>query len=276
MLKFRNSLIIFLSLLTFVLSSSFEKKNTQTYKATPEEKAWMEPFFKGIMLQNQAIYTLCGSKPLTMIPLENLKSDAKSKKNRIVMEDYHLSENWKKWEKVKSNFHLGRYAFFKKADLENPTQEAIYFADLTKIALLLQENYAHFKRETGLDFNPLAESLALEKGSEFWTKTFECPALVGLLLGYGMKNSFCFQWKYCNLPQTHEKFADSILFQFSDQPQSGKATFDKLPLPIFASFAEGEDEVVEKYKREREIIREAYDEKDFLTLTIQKLTQAEK
>lgn len=270
----RNSLSLLLLLVVFVFSSSL--KNTETYKATPEEKAWMEPFFKGIMLQNQAIYTLCGSKPLTMIPLENLQSDVKSKKNRIVMEDYHLSENWENWEKVKSKFHLRRFAFFKKADAENPTQSTIYFADLTKIALLLQENYAHFKRETGLDFHPLAESLALEKGSEFWNKAFESPALVGLLLGYGMKNSFCFQWKYCNLPSTHEKFADSILFQFSDQPHSGKATFDKLPLPIFASFAEGEDEVVERYKRERKLIQETYDEKDFLTLTIQKLTQAEK
>ena len=75
---------------------------------------------------------------------------------------------------------------------------------------------------------------------------------------------------------THEKFADSILFQFSDQPQSGKATFDKLPLPIFASFTEGVDEVVEKYKKERDAIRGTYDEKDFLTLTLQKLTQTEK
>jgi hypothetical protein len=263
----------------FILFSSFEKVkvNPPAYKLTAEEKTWMEPFFRGIMLQNQAIYTLWGSKPMTMISIDDGdQSDSdqskKEKKNRIVFEDYHLLKNWEKWESAKSQFPLNRYAFFKRTDSEQAT---IYFVDLTKVALVLQENYNTFKRELGLDFDPLNESLSIEQGSEFWDKTFDNPALLGLLLGYGLKNSFCFQWKYCNLADTHEKLAESILFRFSDKPQGGKATFDKLSLPIFASFSEGEDEVIEKYKREREIIREMYDDKDFLVLTLQKLTRAE-
>lgn len=270
--------LLLFSLCTLLLFSSFEKVNTT--KLNAEDKAWMEPFFKGIMLQNHAIYTLCGSKPMTMIEIgeEGHSHDQlskKDKKNRIVFEDYHLLQNWEHWEKAKSRFPLNRYAFFKRADSTDSKQATIYFVDLTKVALVLQENYTTFKREIGLDFDPLREALAIEQGSEFWDRTFANPALLGLLLGYGMKNSFCFQWKYCDLSEARERLAESLLFRFSDKPQGGKANFDRLSLPIFASFSEGEDEVVEKYKREREVIRAMYEDKDFLTVTLQKLIQVE-
>ncbi len=277
LLKFRKlPLTIFLLFFAiFVVSSSFGEKKT-AYPLTADEKVWMEPFFRGVMLQHQAIYTLCGSKPMTMISLEDearSNDDHKLKKNRIVMEDYHLLQNWENWEQVKSKFQFSRYAFFKKEDSADTKSTTIYFADLTKVALILQENYNTFKRETGLDFDPLKESLKIQNGSEFWDKTFGNPALLGILLGYGIKNSFCFQWKYGDLPEGHQQLAETLVFQFSDKPQGGKATFDKLSLPIFASFSQGEDEVIEKYKREREVIQASYEDKDFLNLTLQKLTQ---
>jgi hypothetical protein len=277
-------MFLLIPLAALLFFSSFEKPlvKTPSYQLEPQDKPWMEQFFRGVMLQHGAIYTLCGSKPLTIVSLDCaeegiLSTQSKEeKKKRIVVEDYHLLQNWEKWEKVKSRFQLNRYLFFKKVDPAEPEHLILYFADMTKVALVLQENYHLFKRETALDFDPLKESLALEQGSEFWNKTLDNPALLGLLLGYGMKNSLCFQWKYCDLPDAQEKLAGSLLFQFSDKPQGGKATFDKLSLPIFASFSEGEDEVIEKYKREREAIRDIYEDKDFLQLTLQRLTQIDR
>jgi hypothetical protein len=288
LLKFRKTpFAIFLGLfVTFVVFSSFNKADEKepTYKLTTEEKAWMEPFFRGIMLQNQAIYTLCGSKPMTMIPLDaeddfqsnREQNSKKGKKDRIVMEDYHLLQNWKNWEQVRSKFQLHRYVFFKKENPAEVKSAMIYFADLTKIALVLQENYHTFKRETGLDFEPLNETLKIEQGSEFWDRAFDNPLLLGILLGYGVKNSLCFQWKYGDFPEERRQLVESLLFRFSDKPQGGKATFDKLCLPIFASFSQGEDEVIEKYKREREMIKTRYEDKDFLTLTFQMLMQVDR
>lgn len=279
------TLVLLVSIGGFVLFSSFGKPTAgkTSFNLAAEEKSWMEPFFRGIMLQHNAIYTLYGSKPMTIVSIdinEEVQGDdsqrsKQEKKKRIIFENYHLLQNWENWEKVKARFHVNRYAFFKKADIANPDQAIIYFADMTKIALTLQENYDLFKRETGLDFDPLSESLSLEQGSKFWTEVFDNSALLGMLLGYGIKNSFCFQWKYGDLSDIHEKLAESLLFRFSDKPQGGKATFDKLSLPIFASFSEGEDEVIEKYKREREMIRSVYENKDFLNMTLQKLTQVD-
>jgi hypothetical protein len=288
LIKFQKTpLAIFLVLFaTFVVFSSFNNsdKKKPAYKLSTEEKAWMEPFFRGVMLQNQAIYTLCGSKPMTMIPVDaeddfqsnREPNSKKGKKDRIVMEDCHLLQNWKNWEQAKSKFQFHRYAFFKKENPAEANSAMIYFADLTKIALVLQENYHTFKRETGLDFKPLDETLKIEQGSEFWDQALDNPLLLGILLGYGVKNSLCFQWKYGDLPEEHRQLVESLSFRFSDKPQSGKATFDKLCLPIFASFSQGEDEVIEKYKREREMIKTRYEDKDFLTLTLQMLTQVDR
>jgi hypothetical protein len=268
-------LILFAS---FVALCSFDKADVKKIsdKLSAEEKTWMDPFFRGVMLQNQGIYTLCGSKPMTMVRLEpeSGSNPAAANKKKIALENYHLLENWKNWEKVKSKFPLHRFAFFKKLDADDPSLDAIYFADLTKVALVLQENYNIFRKETGLDFDVLDESLVLEQGSEFWEKVFDHPALLGLLLGYGMKNSFCFQWKYGS-SELQEKITNALSFRFSDKPHGGKATFNKLSLPIFASFSDGEDEMIEKYRKEREAIRTTYEEKDFLLLTLQKLTQVD-
>ena len=269
--------VLFISCISFVTLSSSKKLEEKkiSNQLSMEEKKWMDAFFRGVMLQQQGIYTLFGSKPMTMVPLELQEKDSKAAdKKQIVQENYHLVENWENWEKLESKFPLHRFALFKRADAIDPNLQFIYFADLTKVALVLQENYNVFRKETGLDFDALEESLTLEQGSEFWDQVFDQPALLGLVLGYGMKNSFCFQWKYCS-SENQEKISGALQFNFSDKPQSGKATLEKLTLPIFASFSDGEDEVIQKYQKEREAIQAVYEGRDFLAVTLQKLTQAD-
>ena len=96
-------------------------------------------------------------------------------------------------------------------------------------------------------------------------------ALIGVLFGYGLKNAFCFQWKGWPSAQ-FEKIADSIKPRFNPEGISGgEATIDRLSLPSFASFFD-EDEMIEKYTRERDRIKKIYQGKDFLDLTLCKLT----
>src|SRR5258707_339692 len=47
-------------------------KTTQlpgSHALSPGDQAWMEKFFRDIMLDQRAIYTLCGSKPMTTIDI---------------------------------------------------------------------------------------------------------------------------------------------------------------------------------------------------------------
>ena len=275
-------LCLFFAIL-FIVSGCHKTAQTPTsYDLTSEERIWMEKFFKDIMLDQSAIYTLCGSKPMTTINIHyhsdeevlawfNQLSEEK-KKNAIVIEDYDLPQNWEKWEKIRLHFPISRYLFFKRTNPEDPKFASLYFVDVAKVALTLQENYAIFNRETGFKFNPFEVVIAMEKWSEFWDKVFGNSTLVGLLYGFGLKNSSSFTWKYADHPEDCDRFCQSLKSYFSDKPTFGKLTVSQLHLPIFASFSDGKDEVIEKYKKEQEAIRREYQGKDFLNYTLQKLT----
>ena len=276
--------LIFTTILFIFSSRSKSPVKTNSFGLSKEERTWMEDFFKGIMIQEDAIYTLCGTKPLTRIIINYYTQEDKKafveqmteeqKVNAVWTADYQLAENWEKWMKIRERFPVNRYLLFKKPH-PDPKLAMLYFVDILKLAGTLQEYYDLFSRETGIDFDPMEVVLNMEQGSEFWDrvwdKSINNAALIGVLFGYGVKNSFCFQWKGWPSAQ-FEKIADSIKPRFCSQDmQGGEATIDRLSIPAFASFFD-EDEVVEKYTRERDKIKKIYQGQDFLDLTLSKLT----
>jgi len=238
------------------------------------------------MIQEEAIYTLWGTKPFSEIVINYYTPEEKNafieqmteeqKKSAVWTADYHLAENWDKWEKIRERFPVNqRYLFFKKPHPHDPKRAFLYFIDVVNLAVTLQENYELFSRETLMDFDPMEVVFEMEKSSEFWDKVFDrCvnnAALVGILFGYGVKNSFCFQWR--GWPSDEfEKIANSLHVKPSgDGMSAGKATLEKLSIPVFVSFFEN-DEMIEKYTRERDRIKKIYQGQDFLDLTLSKLT----
>lgn len=241
----------------------------------------MEQFFTGVMLQNRAIYTLCGSKPITCLSLHYHTDEEiqayydqmtdEEKKTAIYVEDYYLTKNWKKWEQIRSRFSINRYVFYKRNDLNDPKFAHVYFVDPLKVAQAISENYNIFKDIAGFDFDPLHEAFQIEKGSAFWNKVERNPVICGILFGFGVKNSLKFYWKHWGQPEDSEEFTDCVDPYRSDGLKDGKSSLENLTLPAFTSFFK-EDEVIEKYKTEREAIRNDYQGKDFLDYTLQKLT----
>jgi hypothetical protein len=233
------------------------------------------------MLQNRAIYTLCGSKPMTHISLhyhtdEEIQAyydqmTEEEKRTAIYVEDYQLAQNWQKWEQIRSRFPINRYVIYKKTGISDSKFADVYFVDPLKVAHVISENYNVFKEFVGFDFDPFREASQIEKGSVFWDKVEENPATIGILFGYGIKNSLSFFWKHWGKPENAEEFQDCITPYVSDSLTDGKSSLENLILPSFMSFFE-EDEVIEKYKKEREAIRNEYRGKDFLDYTLQKLT----
>lgn len=210
--------------------------------------------------------------------LKNLKkwekiSDKKKRKS-IGIETYDLPENWEKWEQMRSRFPHHRYLFFKKTDHRDPKFAVLYFIDILKAALLIQEYYPLFKQELGEDFHPLEAVRQFEKGSELWDKINDNALLFGLLAGFGLENSSTFKWKYSNnYEHQNEPFYAGLQSTFSDTSFKRNGSLSDLSLPIFASFSEGKDPVVEKYRQERREIHKIYNGRDFLDLTLKKLTR---
>jgi hypothetical protein len=264
----------------FLISGCDNSRNPSAYNPTQEEKEWMNTFFTGLMLQQRGIYTLCGSKPMTCIPLHYHSDEEvqayydqmteEEKKTAIYVEDYQLAQNWEKWEQVRARFPIHRFFLF-KVKSDDPNFADVYFVDPTKVMRAISENYRIFKDVAGFDFNPEQEAFLIEKGSPFWEKVHHHPVTTGILFGFGTNNSLKFYQKYWNTDGQIKYCAENFDCYPSDNLTDGASTLNNLTLPAFMSFFK-EDEVILKYKKEREAIREEYKGKDFLDYTLQKLT----
>lgn len=272
--------LLFIAILLFV-TACYKTTTPPTYDLTSEEKEWMESFFTGLMLQNPAIYTLCGSKPMTCVTLcyhtgEEIQAyydqlTEEEKKNAVYVEDYQLAQNWEKWEQVRSRFPIKRYMIYKKNDTGDPKFAQVYFVDPLKVAQAISENYNVFKDAVGFDFDPYHEAYQIEKGSVFWDKVETNPVINGILFGFGLKNSLKFYWEHWGKPENSQDFIDCVPSYVSDSLTDGESNLQNLTLPAFMSFFKN-DEIIAKYKKEREAIRNEYKGKNFLDYTLQKLT----
>jgi hypothetical protein len=276
---------VLLAIFFSFFSCNQTSEKSSLFDLTAEERVWMENFFRGIMIQEGAVYTLFGSKPMTKIYINYYTEEEKKnlinemskeqKENAIWCTDYRLADNWEKWMQIRQRFQINRYLLFKKQSPNNAKLANLYFVDIVKLATVLQEHYELFSRETGMDFDPLEVVFEIEQGSEFWDEVFEKSidnaALTGILFGYGIKNAFCFQWKHCP-SLAFEKVAGEMDSHLNKEKMlAGDATIDHLLLPSFVSFFD-EDEMIEKYTKERERIKKNYRGKDFLDTTMRKLT----
>jgi hypothetical protein len=264
---------------------SCDKPRSHVNNLSQDERTWMTNFFNDIMLEDEGIYTLLGSKPLTRIVLYHYTEDQKrdyydklsdeEKKNMRFIERDDLPENWNKWEAIQARFPLKRYLLFKEDLPDDPEASYVYFVDILKTAVTIQEHYDLFRKVVGFDFDPREVVLEMpRKDSNFWKKAGENSVLWGILFGYGNMNSWAFHWKHFAPSPAGADFDKILTPRSSDKFITGKTkiTLENFSIPSFMSFDEN-DEVVQRYKKERRQIQKAYRGKDFLDFTLEALTR---
>lgn len=275
-------IFILLAIVLFVVSCSHSPKQESLFDITAEEREWMEPFFKELLLEETAIYTLWGSKPVTRCvlyyhtdnELEELYNQMteQEKKEVFFRENSHFEENWEKWEKIQSRFPMKRYLLFK---VDNPGSEKtalVYFVNILETALTMRQHYAMFKNVICEDFDPFEMACDFKNiNSSFWKKIHENVALTGILFGFGARNSWSFQWKYFPENAEYEHLAEAIFLNTSDTPRHGKSSLINFSIPIFKVVDDGLDKMVEKYQREREKIKKTYEGQDFVRVTLEQM-----
>lgn len=326
-------LMIFAMLFTSYSLPYFQK--SKKFDLTTEEHLDLEKFFRYFMLHETAIYTLAGSKPLTVMPLfyedmpedqlreeerkkhtyfllnrnnkkdmefyEKLSSLEKEEKAYLIAEKdfiYHIEDLWDKWEKLQDRFSIKKKFLLVKKEWPMdswknlfPRCKAIYdvfFVDVFKTALVIQENYELFRHVVGYDFDPLEVVFELENNhSKFWDKLrgeegWRYATLWGLLYGFGRENAFFYTWKgrHAKEPNRIEQeklWAASLQSKSSCKKRPVRTeknafTISNFTIPIFKSFMEN-DPVVAKYEAERKNIRQLYKGKDFVACTLELLTE---
>lgn len=273
---------IFFFILTIFFFVSCQKSSHPLVK--DDEKIWIGKFFKDLFLEEGAIYTLWGSKPITRIILyeyseEEVDNYNKSltqneiKNSRIRM-NYDLPVNWKKWKAIEDRFPMKRYMLFEAKWHDDPEVKFIYFVDILKTALILQEYYEEFRKVVGFDFNPVKEVYKMKEDDPiFWKKLNS--SLWGLLFGYGKHNSYAFYWKNFDHTRETENFFTNLEGKSSNNQGligNQNRTLKNLGIPSFISFFSN-DPVVEEYQKEKEFIQKTYKHRCFIKKTIDRLLE---
>ena len=268
-----------MSISIFCACSKIEHKN----ELPTEEEIWMGRFFEHILLDNHGIYTLWGSKPMVRFEmclytdeeLSKLQDEIEENADveKVVIENYDFPENWENWEKLRDQFGISRFLLFKKDNPDDPKLPLIFFVNILETAFVIQENYPLFRKYFGEDFDSLEMVFELQEDySKFWDVAFERSELVGLLYGFGLKNSLCFNWKYRENKINIQDFASSLNFKFSNKIKNyGSATINTTPLPVFAEF-DADSSMVHRYEAEKEKIKEIYKNQNFVDCTLKRLT----
>jgi hypothetical protein len=130
-----------------------------------------------------------------------------------------------------------------------------------------------FKRKTEKDFDPLNTVFEIQnEESEFWKIALQDDELIGILCGFGAKNAFYYSRTNRVQNEDVKKFLDALPRKPTCQSDEWrKISPFSFPIPGFISFIKN-DEMVEKYKREKEKIKKEYRNKDFVYFTLEKLS----
>lgn len=251
-------------------------------KFIAQQHAWLADFFKELLLEEGAIYTLWGSKPLTIGDLyyyspeeiqawyENLSEE--DKKTCMAVEPSHLEKHWEEWKKIQHLVPLKDFLLFKRPHAENPKLAHLYFVSIPKVTNILRTHYQTFYSMIGSDFNPSTIVYEIQDAdSAFWQKALHHPVLLGILLGFGEENAWTFYSKYYAL---EEEFSKTIPLKKGEDKHYYSCSLENFPLPSFV-VAYPDDLMVEKYKVEREEIQKIYGPHDFVTLTLEKLMSSQ-
>lgn len=225
----------------------------------------LELSLKHFMITEGGLYTLLGSKPITIFDLKGRKltkeyledrysnlsffDRIKFHKNRINFYFNNL-EKWNIWIKFWEKQESSKYIFCKKGDIG-------IFVNIAETSWILHKYYDEFYKIVQYDFDP--KSVVKEipnSNSIFWRKmeqSSDSQIAWGLLFGYGEKLSYLFKMGYPGYSLASKK----MLMDYRINP-----SLELLPIPSFKIFSPGE-EILGYYDKERKKIISLFHGKDF-------------
>ena len=295
----------FLVILFSITACNSKKQPLLSACLTAEEKANLEYFFRFLIFENYGAFVLFGSKQLCEMRFSDTESTVAeaalqqwfdsmpadkraelearlAKKTRVQPKEFecHLYPGWLAWEKVRKTFEMKRYILCVDP-LSRLGHYKVTLANVQQTAIVMAENHTIFKNAAGMEFHPLQVVFELKNpNSIFWKNVFSLPNHVakGLLFGFGLRNSLFGDWdfKYSNAKSLSEsekgivEYLRSAPFGVSTNPvKFGEGSPSNFTIPLFGTVAE--DEMVEKYTKEKAAIEKIYRGQDLVEITLQRL-----
>lgn len=281
------AVLILITIFSTLHSCSIKKAKTAEISVTNDEKVWLTEFFRDLLFKESGAFTLYGTKPVSIyIFNKNEKPASDEEIQRILKEHpearlrrYDFNENYKKWLKIKDRFHIRQYLFgvFKLPFSENQDIESILFVNIEMTLRALLKYYDNFRSILGYDFDPFQVVFDVEnRESIFWNAILKHHALTGILLGFGVDNSWFFEWKikYSREQGLEASFICSLPSGFDTDENIENYGPQSFELPVFRVFGihQGHS-LVKQYEKERKQIKKLYKGNDEVDVALQWLTR---
>ena len=220
------------------------------------------------------------------------------KTNKQIELKRNLYSGWLAWEKVRKTFSMKRYILSiipmsvpGRHHEIIPGSYQIIFADIQQTAIVMAENETIFRNAGEMEFHPLQTVLELQNpNSVFWNNVFSVKNHLakGLLFGFGLRNSIFGNWYFTYL-DSESAALDSKVMQSEDHLENRiieylknanyrrstvpvnytKGSPSNFTIPLFG-VVDG-DCTAEKYIKEKIAIEAAYQGRDLVEVTLQRL-----
>jgi hypothetical protein len=285
--------IILVFVICFLVFAFWQSPKPSHYELTKQEKEVLTDFFDVFLLYEEGIYTLAGTKPVSISPLdrdfsqeklekwkEKYTTASKKKKQKLKpLNSYSTyTSNYREWEKIKQRLPIHQYLFgtFKL----NSKYDVLVFVNIENTIKVLIRHYEIFHRTLGYDFDPLKIVFEVQnEKSQFWNDIMTHKyghTLLGILLGFGVDNSYFFNW------DTQYRESSSPIGEFIRGLPTGfyeknilKPNYKKFNLPLFRSYGlhPTDKKLIKHYEKERLRIKKLYKGKDAVEVTLNWLTR---
>lgn len=279
---------LFLLTLIFFVPSCTSKKSAHAIPISKEERVWLEEFFRDLLFKETGVFTLCGTKPVSLCHVyKNKHPITQEEEERLRKEGldaqprrYNFDENYEKWLKIKDRFQIRQYlfgAFPEPFVAEGDKIETILFVNIEMTLRTLIAYYDNFRRLLGYDFDPFEVVFEVEnRDSPFWNAVLKEHVLTGILVGYGLDDPWFFQWsmQYKDASGKPGEFIRTLPSGFDTDEEIQHYNAQNFLLPTYRVYGihQGK-EPLQSYKTEREHIKQIYKGKDEVDTTLEWLTR---
>lgn len=269
----------------FSLSSSCVSKNTiYNIEIAIEDREILNTFFGALISSEYFGYVLCGSKPVGLLSLSLNPQFPIRRLNQLftyMRIKSILMNGWCVWEKYQSKIYNSNFILLRNND------NNLFYVNKKTVLDVVGRNIDKFKEKICKDVTP-EEILNMICSSKFSQQDFKSQCLLGILLGYGTENSMAYEYR-TNLEnqlqnpllgnESQKLIAEALnklnrkLDCFPNEPYEYQENINiTWPLGfVITKTKKSRSENVElfkKYRADREIIAEAYKNRNFLDTTL--------
>lgn len=234
------------------------------------ERFYLSEFFKACIREDHFGYTIFFDKPVSA---SGFFIKCPSREIPAPYLNKLMSHGWKIWKKYEPLFQHPNYIFceeiedFFDSDLNRRIKSChIYLINKNALSHLLQKNNSIFSEHLGQEFSPENLLHKIETTRTLTPHLNDNEALLGIVLGYGIRSSFKFADMHTigKIPEDHTDWTPII----SGQPRGCKIN----PVIFIGDQNSEEDQSISRhYSSQIDEIWNVYRDKEFLIKVIRQL-----